>query len=174
LWADARSGTFQAYTAEVSVEVPAGEKPATGVVAAAPPEPPKPAPRTTRSLRGRVEFVFDPTRYDGAARESEIPVRLRNVSNEPIYPPLTLEITGFGFNDPDVPKDDSPAPTVVNAANGKTGVGAVFDFAGALGNQAVLEPGELTSPVVIRLRFEDPAKIPPIRLKVEGSVEESK
>ena len=174
LWADARSGTFQAYTAEVSVELPAGEKPATGASAAAPPEPSKPAPRTNRLLRGRVEFVFDPTRYDGAARESEIPVRLRNVSNEPIYPPLTLEITGFGFNDPDVPKDDSPAPTVVNAANGKTGVGAVFDFSGALGNQAVLEPGALTSPVVIRLRFEDPAKIPSIRLKVEGSVEEGK
>jgi len=174
LWADARSGTFQAYTAEVAVEVPAGEKPATGVVAAAPPEPPKPAPRTNRSLRGRVEFVFDPTRYDGAARESEIPVRLRNVSNEPIYPPVTLEITGFGYNDPELPKDDSPAPTVVNATNGKTGVGAVFDFAGALGSQAVLEPGALTSPVVMRLKFQDPTKVPPIRLKVEGLVEEGK
>ncbi len=30
----------------------------------------------------------------------------------------------------------------------------------------------LTGPVVIRLRFQDPAKIPPIRLKVEGLVEE--
>ena len=54
------------------------------------------------------------------------------------------------------------------------GVGAVFDFAGALGNQAALKPGALTSPVVMRLKFQDPARIPPIRLKVEGSVEESK
>jgi hypothetical protein len=174
MWADARSGTFQAYTADVSVELPAGEKPVKGPGAAAPPEPPKPAPRTTRSLRGMVEFVFDPTRYDGAAQESEIPVRLRNISNETIYAPLTLEITGFGMNDPELPKDDNPAPIVVNATNGKTGVGAVFDFAGALGNQAVLRPGALTSPVVIRLKFEDPAKIPPIRLKVEGMVEEAK
>jgi hypothetical protein len=174
LWADARSGAFQAYTADVSVELPAGEKPVKREGAAAPPEPPKPAPRTSRSLRGMVEFVFDPTRYDGAARESEIPVRLRNVSNATIYAPITLEITGFGMNDPELPKDDNPAPIVVNAANGKTGVGAVFDFSNALGNQAVLEPGALTSPVVMRLKFEDPAKIPPIRLKVEGSVEEGK
>ncbi len=174
LWADARSGTFQAYTAEVSVVVPTEKQPATGQTAATPQEPPKPPARTTVSLRGTVEFVFDPTRYDGATQESEIPVRLRNISNRPIYAPITLEITGFGINDPELPKDDSPAPTVVNAANGKTGVGAVFDFSSALGNQAVLRPGALTSPVVMRLRFEDPAKIPPIRLKVEGSVEEGK
>jgi hypothetical protein len=174
LWADARSGTFQAYTAEVSVVTPAEKQPATGQSATSPQEPPKPSARTTVSLRGRVEFVFDPTRYDGATRESEIPVRLRNISNRPIYAPITLEITGFGMNDPELPKDENPAPTVVNAANGEAAVGAVFDFAGALGNQAMLEPGALTSPVVMRLRFEDPAKIPPIRLKVEGSVEEGK
>jgi hypothetical protein len=174
LWADARSGTFQAYTATVSVDLPAGEKPTAGEVAAAPPGPRKPAPRSEVSLRGKVEFVFDPTRYDGATRESEIPVRLRNVSSEPIYPPITLEIVGFGMDDPELVKDDSPAPSVVNAANGKTGVGAVFDFAGALGNQSVFPPGALSGPVVIRLRFEDPARIPPIRLKVEGSVEEGK
>jgi hypothetical protein len=78
------------------------------------------------------------------------------------------------MNDPELVKDDSPAPAVVNAANGKSGVGAVFDFAGALGNQSVFPPGALTGPVVIRLRFEDPARIPPIRMKVEGSVEGGK
>ncbi len=174
LWADARSGTFQAYTTAVSVELPAQKGAAEGTTGATPPVSPKPAPRIKVSLRGRVEFVFDPTRYDGPSRESEIPVRLRNISSEPIYPPITLEITGFGMNDPELPKDDSPAPTVVNANNGKTGVGAVFAFAGALGNQAVLEPGTLTGPVVMRLKFQDPAKIPSIRLKLEGSVQEGK
>jgi hypothetical protein len=65
---------------------------AAGAVAAAC----QPAPRSKVSLRGKVEFVFDPTRYDGATRESEIPVRLRNVSSEPIYTPITLESSASG------------------------------------------------------------------------------
>jgi hypothetical protein len=173
-WADARSGTFQAYTGTISVESAAregsAEAPKTGKLTAAPTA----ARRLKVSLRGRVEFVFDPTRYDDATRQSEIPVRLRNISGQPIYVPITLEIAGFGFNDPELPKDESPAPVVVNAANGKPGEGAVFDFSGALGNQVALEPGGLTGPVLIRLRFEDPLKVPPIRLKVEGMVEEGK
>ena len=170
LWADARSGTFQAYTATVSVELPAAAGAASGAGAAA--AGPKAGARVKRSLRGMVELVFDPTRYDGPTRESEIPVRLRNVSNEAIQAPITLEITGYGLDDPELPREDDPAPVVVNASNGKPGIGAVFDLSGALGNQGVLGPGALTGPVVIRLRFQDPTKIPPIRLKVEGMVEE--
>ena len=40
---------------------------------------------------------------------------------------------------------------VVNAANGKNGEGAIFDFSGALGNLESLEPGALTGPVVLKL-----------------------
>jgi len=50
---------------------------------------PKPAPsRQKRALGDRVEFVFDPTRYDGASKELFVPVRLRNTSKEPIDPPI--------------------------------------------------------------------------------------
>jgi hypothetical protein len=171
LWADARSGTFQAYTASVTVELPPPDEVAGAAPAAATATPPTPAQRTRASLRGRAELLFDPTRYDGSTREAEVPVRLRNTSKEPIYPPITLEVLGFGFNDPELPKDDSPAPLVVNASNGKPGEGALFDFASALGTREALEPGGITSPVVLRLRFEDPSRIPSIRFKVEGEVE---
>ena len=177
-WADARTGTFQIYTANVSVVVPPKEKPvATGATpappAAAPQTPPAPA-RTKVVLDTRLEFVFDPTRYDGATKESEIPVRLRNISKQPIYPPITLEILGFDLNDPEIPKYPYPPMWVVNAANGKNGEGATFDFSGALGNLESLEPGALTGPVVLKFRFEDPTLPQPIRLKVEGMVEEGK
>ena len=171
LWADARSGTFQAYTASVTVELPTTNEVADGAPASAIATPPTPAQRTRASLRGRAELLFDPTRYDGLTREAEVPVRLRNTSKQAIYPPITLEVLGFGVTDPELPRDDSPAPLVVNATNGKPGEGALFDFAGALGTREALEPGGVTSPVVLRLRFEDPSQIPSIRFKVEGVVE---
>ena len=130
--------------------------------------------RTKVVLDTRLEFVFDPTRYDGATKESEIPVRLRNISKQPIYPPITLEILGFDLNDPEIPKYPYPPMWVVNAANGKNGEGAIFDFSRALGNLESLEPGALTGPVVLKFRFEDPTLPQPIRLKVEGMVEEGK
>jgi hypothetical protein len=173
-WADARSGTFQAYTARVSVVLPPKEGPGLATAASSSPAPPERVARTRASLQKRVQLVFDPTRYDMEKREAEIPVRLKNTSKEPIYPPITLEIAGFGFDDPELPKDDSPPPAVVNAANGKPGIGATFDFFDAIGSSEVLEPDAHTSPVVIRLRFEDPLKIPPIRLKAEGMVGVSK
>jgi hypothetical protein len=172
-WADARTGTFQIYTASVSVVVPPKEKPAGTGAATAPAAAPAPV-RIKVVLDTRVEFVFDPTRYDGAAKETEIPVRLRNISKQPIYPPITLEILGFDLNDPEIPKYPYPPMWVVNAANGKNGEGATFDFSDALGNLESLEPGALTGPVVVKFRFEDPTLPQPIRLKVEGMVEESK
>ena len=177
-WADARTGTFQIYTASVSVAVPPKEKPAAiGAIPAAPaaaPQTPPAAARTKVVLDTRVELVFDPTRFDGTTKESEIPVRLRNVSKQAIYPPITLEILGFDLNDPEIPKYPYPPMWVVNAANGKNGEGAIFDFSGALGNLESLEPGALTGPVVLKFRFEDPTLPQPIRLKVEGMVEEGK
>ena len=174
-WADARTGTFQIYTAEVSVVIPPKEKPAAaGAQPAAPAAPAKPPVRTKVALDSRVELVYDPTRYDGAAKESEIPIRLRNTSKEPIYPPITVEVLGFGLNDPTIAQYPYPPMWVIDPATGKPGETATFDFSGALGNLESLAPGALTGPVVLKFRFEDPTLPQPIRLKVEGMVEEGK
>ncbi len=166
-WADARSGTFQIYTAAVSVLLPPKEETA----APAPPPP----PRTKVILDTRVDFLLDPTRYDGGTREAEIPVRLTNVSKQAIYPPIIVEVLGFGLDDPEIPKDEDEVPPVVlNAANGKQGEGAIFDFSDALGSLESLKPGAQTGAVVVRLKFQNPKKVPVIRLKVEGMVEEEK
>jgi hypothetical protein len=173
-WADARSGTFQIYTADVSVVVPPKETPpASPATATASPEPQAPA-RTKVDLDTRVEVVSDPTRYDPATQEVEVPIRLTNISKQAIYPPITVEIVGFDLNDPEIAKYPYPRVTVVNAANGKPGEGAIFNFATALGNLESLEPGAQTGPIVLKFRFEDPTLVPPVRWKFEGMVEESK
>ena len=169
-WSDSRTGTFQIYTASVSVlRPPAPEKAAAAAAPVA-----KPAPRVASDIGARIEFVFDPTRYDEAKKEAEVPIRIKNVSKQPIYPPLTLEVLGFDLDEPDVFKYPYPPIYVVNAPNGKRGEGAVFDFSSALGNLESLAPGAQTGPVVIKFQFTDPSEVPAIRYRVEGMVEEDK
>ena len=170
-WADARSGTFQVYTADVRVEVP--KAPEAGKPAAAAAAPGKPA-LSEAALTERVEFIFDPTRYDAAKKQVEIPVRIRNTSSEPIYPPIRLEILGFGFpqyeSEDDKKRNAENAPTVLNSSNAKTKEGAVFDLGKTIAGSDALAPGALTNPFVIRLQLVDPTKMPGVRLKATGMV----
>jgi hypothetical protein len=176
-WADSRTGTFQIYTARVAVELP--PKPEEGgggggggkAAAAAPAKKPEPA-RAEASLAGKVDFVFDPTRLDVEKNELEIPVRLVNVSNQPIYPPIRVEITGFGFpkyeSEEDKKRNAENAPSAVNASNGKAKEGAIFDFGPAIAGSEALEPGAQTNPVVMRFRLVDPDQTPSLTLKAVG------
>jgi hypothetical protein len=171
LWPDARTGTFQLYTAKLSVVEP--PKPADDAAAGeAPPPTPEPAPRTSMALNDMVKLVFDPTRYAGENGTAEIPVRLKNVSKEAIYPPIVLEVIGFGFDFPGEEVDESKIPAVLGADNAETGVGAQLSFDGALGNLGELAAGALSGPVVIRLKLADPTETPSIQLAVTGLVEQ--
>ncbi|HEY7114356.1 MAG TPA: sialidase family protein [Thermoanaerobaculia bacterium] len=172
-WSDSRTGTFQIYTASIAVvPPPSPEKSAGGTKPATSKAPP--AARVKTDIGSRIEFVFDPTRYDESTKEAEIPIRLSNVSKEPIYPPLTLEVMGFDLDDPDIFKYPYPPIDVVNSPNGKRGEGAVFDFSSALGNLESLAPGAQTGPVVIKIQFTDPSEVPAIRYRLEGMVEGDK
>ncbi|HEX4439692.1 MAG TPA: sialidase family protein [Thermoanaerobaculia bacterium] len=174
-WSDARSGTFQVYTARVAVEVPAKEdasKP--GAAAAAAAKPASPPPLVESSLVDKVEFVFDPTTLDSDKKQLYIPVRLKNVSSQPIYPPIRIEVEGFGFpqweNEDDKKRDADNAPTLLNPSNGKGKEGAVMDMSKAIAGSDALQPGALTNPVMFRMQLVDPTKMPNIRLKATGMV----
>ena len=174
-WADARTGTFQIYSTDVKVEVPPKKDETKGTSpASTPPKTSDPASRIESSLVGKVEFVFDPTRYDPDKKEVEVPVRLKNVSAAPIYPPIRVEVLGFGFpeyqSEDDKKTDAENAPSALNATNGKQKEGASFDFGGALGSAEALVPGAQTNPVVMRFRLVDPEKTPNLRLKAVGRV----
>jgi hypothetical protein len=176
-WADSRSGTFQVYTARVKVDVPQKEPvtPPLGVPTPAPPPPPKPVDRVETDLVGRVEVIFDPTRYDASKKELTIPLRLKNVSDQAIYPPMKLEVTGIGFpeyeSEDDKKENAENAPEAVNSINGKSGIGAVFDLNEGLAGLDALEPGAQTGPLVLRFKLKDPDKTPSIQIKATGQVE---
>ena len=172
LWPDARTGTFQLYTTDLRVDVPKTRKAEGTSPAGPPPDAPEPPTRAETSLEDKVEFVFDPTRYDGEAQTAEISVRLKNISDDAIYPPIRLEIVGFGIDREGEEVDEGKIPTVLNPDNGNTGIGASFNFDDALGNLESLAPQALTGSVVLRMKVPDPLNIPWTEFVVTGQVEQ--
>jgi hypothetical protein len=171
VWADARSGTFQVYTAPIRVDLPPTEEEKAREAALAPYRPPKkvsdPSKRVETSLLGKVEVLFDQGSFDNNV--VELPVHLKNKSDIDIYPPIRLEIVDFGFaaQKPDHEYD----PEVINATNGKKAGGAVFSFDQSLGDDGVLKPGMLSGPVPLRFKLVDPQRTPSIQFKIFGQID---
>jgi hypothetical protein len=171
LWADARSGTFQVYTAPIRVELPPTEEEKKKAAAIAPyiaaPKKEDPSKRKETSMVGKVEIVFDPATVEGNV--VELALRLKNKSETNIYAPLRLEILDFGF--PEEKRDRQYDPEVLNATNGKKAGGAQFAFDGALGDDGVLKPGMLSGPIAVRFKVVDPQRTPSIQFKIYGQTE---
>ncbi len=143
-WADGRSGTYQLYTSAVRVRTDAST--------------PRPPALEEASLVEQVTLVFDPIQYDQARREVALPVRLKNVSKQTLYPPFRVEIKEVAH--PYMVKSGEPVDAIsfLNASNGKTGVGATFDYAKSLGGLDALEPDAVTDAVVWRVQVESAVK----------------
>ena len=125
VWADARSGTYQVYTAEVRVEdgaAVAGEPAVGGLTAGEPVD-----------VTGRIELVNDPGAYDAETGVLDLWIRLKNVSATPIAGPIEVEIRKFGSGMDDTFAEF--APEILNADNGMGGGGARFVYDDALGTE---------------------------------------
>lgn len=153
-WADARTGTFQAWSARVRVE----EGPA-AVVASKPSGP-------AVDVTSAIEFVPDPSRLDEQTGEMEIRLRLRNTGVRTIAGPITITVHKFGSGMGNENRDKSPQ--LLNAANGVRGDGATFVLDAALGTTRMLRPGEISGPVLIRLKPADRQVVPDMHLRVSG------
>lgn len=149
VWVDNRSGTDQIYTATVSIT---SGNPNASVK----------APATTEAdVSKMTSFRSDPAEYDAAKEEFVLPVRIYNKSKKTIYGPLTVEVTAI---------DGSK---IVNASNGKTGIGAVFSYGGALGDVSGLAPGGITEPISWRIKYDDwSLMFFSLRVKIIGFVSE--
>ena len=153
VWADARSGTYQVYTAEIRIEDGAD---ATIVAAAGEPV----------DITGRIELVNDPGAYDAETGVLDLWIRLKNNSAAPIAGPIEVEIRKFGSGMDDTFAEF--APEVLNADNGVGGGGARFVYDAALGTEGVLPPGGVSGAVLWRLRLVEPIRIPNLHVYVTG------
>ena len=141
LWPDSRTGTFQAWTTKVRVE---RDPASSGKAKAASSAPPI-------DLKEHVDLLVDPATYDAATQELRLPVRIRNRSEKTIRGPLQVRVKTFDSGMGNVLKQDTPS--ILNAANGQSGTGAVFDYSQALGDFEVLEPGAVTELVIWRFKL---------------------
>lgn len=153
VWADARSGTYQVYTAEIRIEDGAD-----ATIAAAAGEP--------VDVTGRIELVNDPGAYDAETGVLDLWIRLKNHSAAPIAGPIEVEIRKFGSGMDDTFAEF--APEVLNADNGVGGGGARFVYDAALGTEGVLPPGGVSGAVLWRLRLVEPIRIPNLHVYVTG------
>jgi hypothetical protein len=152
-WADARSGTYQLYSAPVRI-MTAAEEEAQG----AQPALLSAAAKEKVSVSDKVTLIFDPISYDQQTREAILPIRLKNISNETLYPPFQVEVKELAH--PYMIKSHEPLdpPVILNATNGKQGVGATFDYSTAIGDFPALEPGAVTSAIPWRLQAASAVK----------------
>ncbi len=150
VWADARSGTYQVYTAAVRIEY-------------GPPAPP-PVLGEPVDVTGRIELVNDPGSYDAETGVAEMWIRLRNASGAPVAGPIEVEIRKFGSGMGDTFSE--LAPEVLNADNGVRGSGAVFRYDEVLGSDGVLPPGGVSGAIRWRLKLVEPIRIPDLHLYI--------
>lgn len=163
-WSDARSGTYQLYSA--AIRVPTGETAKASPAA---------AERTPASITDRVTLVFDPIRYDAQSREVLAPIRLKNTSKETLYPPFRVEVKELIHPYNVKAKEEGSVPEILNSSNSKTGVGAVFDYSKALGDLDSLPPDAVTNAIVWRLKAASAVKTDfYVASEVTGSVEKKK
>ena len=153
LWPDARTGTYQLYTAPIRVVRDGTAAPAQASGRAT----------VVRRLRtSEFELLFDPTSYDDATGILTVPVRLKNLTAAPLFGPLTLTLDLNPSLGDRGPIDTKYYPTLLGATNGKTGPGATFDLTPLAGSGGVIEPGATTGS--FRLRLRPTGKTDPISL----------
>ena len=100
-----------------------------------------------------------PSEFDSTTRVLTLPVRIRNTSMDALFTPMVASLTSIGeaslVRSGYLTQED--VVTIVNAANGKAGVGATFDFSNALGTLGYLSPGAVSGPVDFKVRVATPA-----------------
>jgi hypothetical protein len=144
LWADARSGVFQIYTCPITVGA----------------EPKRIAGLVEAPLNRQMKIVLEPVEFSADRHGATFPVRLKNDSKQPLYPPFKVEVRSLVNAYSRAAKMDfGELPRFTNAENGKEGDGAVFDYSKALRDQDVLAPGAVTMAMPWKLHLEHPEKV---------------
>ena len=96
-----------------------------------------------------MSLDFSPGRYDSATHVFTYYVRLKNTSAHPVYGPFTAVVSDI-YNPYFVAHHETHAfdkPTITGASNGKSGIGATFSYANAMGDLRELAPGASTGAV---------------------------
>jgi len=154
LWADTRSGSFQSWTATIRIE-PSGRAGNSEVA----------AQNSQSEVTTKFWPLFDPAHYDPKTETEEIPVRLKNTSEDSVCTPLIVHIKTGATG-----RLESGAQ-ILNGTAAKSEGGIVFDYSNAMGDFSCLAPGEATEPIVWKVRPDPKDKtFASVQFTVTGSV----
>lgn len=155
-WPDSRSGTAQAYTRRITVTTDPGVRLVAG---------------DSQDVTQLIEVFSDPVSPGPDPRITRLPIRIRNTSGDTLFGPLTLEILDVRVS-PGSLSDEAPSGvdllTFLNADNGVTDLGAVFDLTSSLGDPAALPPGRASGPVILEYHLDPPARSAVFDVKVRA------
>lgn len=148
-WVDKRTGNYQIWTSQIVVKLDEVEQTR------------KTEAKVKTDITDKLELIFETIKYDSLSEVAEVPVRLKNKTEVPIYPPIILEITSITglaelAEQPRSAGYKEKALVILNAHNGKQGAGAVFDFSKQLGDFESLVPGAVTGALTWRVKIVDP------------------
>ncbi|MEP7383434.1 MAG: sialidase family protein [Gemmatimonadota bacterium] len=130
VWADRRSGRQELYGARVTIGAP----------------PAAPGTLAEADLTDRVEVVTGNPVYDHAKGTVRLQLQLRNVSRQPVYGPLRLDIVGIATS------GGKPTAELVDSAGAALRSSAVA-FTGKLGSADRLAPREMSEVVEVLLKL---------------------
>jgi hypothetical protein len=150
-WPDSRGDTYQIYSARIHAEEPS----------------PVPDSVASHDVTKDITLITDPLGFNPAVNEIDIPLRLKNVSQHPIYGPIMVEFQGLQNAMMKAYGHTAPSAEILNAGNSKPGAGATFDYSHALGSFGVLPPGGVTEAVLWRFRISDITNLAPMTLNVK-------
>lgn len=140
-WPDARSGTYQVWTARVEVEMQTAAAPRLA------------GTESAVSLEGRAVLLIDPGWFDEATGDVVLPVRIKNISTSDITGPLRVTIPKAWQGGPRAANRSPPAPEFTNAKSEAGGTAVYYDYSRALGARGVLRRGEVSAAISWRVRF---------------------
>jgi len=170
-WSDGRNGTNQSATAAVRVERLDNISMPQGTVS---------THLEDADVSTLIEPHFEPLRKHPQPGTIEVPIRLRNKSDKSIYGPIKVELVPHKAadwvpNSPFLADYYRDTGELLNSLNGKTGIGALIDYTGALGDYGVLIPNAMTESVIWQFKAPaTPREFPNFKIKVTGRVERTK
>lgn len=131
IWADTRTGSYQAWTAAIKVGAPVEPRVAGDVT----------------DVTQQFVPLFDAAKYDAETGIEEIPVRLKNASMGTVCGPIVAHVKRA-----EAGRISDDEAEVLNGNHESGGRGVAFDYSKATGAFSCLAPGEASEAVVWRLK----------------------
>ena len=133
VWSDNRSGVSQLWTAPLNVQGMVFKHGSAELA-------------ELEDVSAKVTLDLGDFSYDRATNTATMTARLRNTSEDDIQGPVKVRVIALG--------SEIGVAEILNADNGETGIGAVFDFTSLLDGD-MLRPEAMSEPKEFRFRLSD-------------------